>query len=313
MIPVFSKLAPAGALPPSAKETMALTTLSLLGFAANSLLCRTALAGARIDAASFTSVRIVSGAVALALLVRFARRGPQSKSGSWASAVALFAYAIAFSWGYLRVGAGIGSLIVFGTVQVMMVGWGIRTGERPLWGEWLGIGLALIGLSIFTVPGAHAPDVIGIGLMVVSGMAWGIYSLRGRRSSHPLLATADNFARAVPFALAASLVVVDRTHVTMAGVWLAIASGAIASGIGYGLWYAALSGHTATRAALVQLAVPVIATAGGVMLLGEEITLRFIVGGAIVASGVTLAVVFQSSRGAPPGVGSTPAEAVKES
>src|SRR5688572_18290384 len=211
-------------------QTAALTTAALFAFAANSLLCRSALAPGLIDPASFTTIRIASGALtlfALAKLLPSRGDAPPTSRGNWTSAIALFAYAIAFSLAYVRIGAGVGALILFGTVQVTMVSWGLMTGERPRLGEWSGLALAVLGLAVFMLPGAHAPDPWGAALMTVAGVAWGIYSLRGRRSSRPLLTTADNFVRAVPFAAAASAVALGGVHGTARGVALAAASGSI--------------------------------------------------------------------------------------
>ena len=276
----------------SSLETPLLTTAALFAFAANSLLCRSALAPRLIDPASFTGIRILSGALTLALLVRLlpARADAPFAKGSWASAFALFAYAIAFSLAYVRIGAGVGALVLFGMVQTTMVSWGLLTGERPRIAEWVGLGLAVLGLALFMLPGAHTPDPWGTLLMMVAGVAWGVYSLRGRKSSRPLLTTADNFMKAVPFALATCALGYRVMHGTPKGVALATASGAIASGLGYCLWYLALPRHTATRAALVQLTVPIIAALGAVVLLGEAITERLVTGGAIVVAGVALAI-----------------------
>ena len=284
---------------PRAWETTALTAAALVAFAGNSLLCRAALAPRLIDPTSFTSIRIVSGAVTLLVLVRvLPSRGPASSaSGNWISAAALFAYAIAFSLAYVRIGAGVGALVLFGMVQITMVSWGLVTGERPRLGEWIGLGIAVLGLAVFMLPGAHAPDPLGTGLMIGAGVAWGVYSLRGRKSARPMLTTADNFLKAVPFALAVSAVAwLARPAAEGAPSWtphgaaLAGASGAIASGLGYCLWYLALPRHSATRAALVQLLVPIIAAFGAVAVLGEGITLRLLGGGGIVVAGVATAI-----------------------
>lgn len=208
------------------------TVAALIGFAANSLLCRMALRPGLIDAASFTGIRLLSGAVVLALLVR--ARGEAMGGGGWISAVALFAYAAAFSFAYLRIEAGAGALILFGSVQITMVGWGWVRGERPRVLEWVGLAVAFGGLAVLTVPGAASPDLVGAGLMAAAGVAWGAYSLRGRSSQRPLAATAGNFARAVP--AAAVLAVAASSHVSLQGALLAVASGAVASGIGYSLW-----------------------------------------------------------------------------
>jgi drug/metabolite transporter (DMT)-like permease len=274
-------------------QTAALTAAALFAFAANSLLCRSALAPRLIDPTSFTTIRIVSGAMTLFALGKVLPPrddSPSAARGNWISAIALFAYAITFSLAYVRIGAGVGALVLFGMVQITMVGWGLATGERPRLGEWLGLGLAVLGLALFMLPGAHAPDPWGTALMMAAGVAWGVYSLRGRRSTRPLFTTADNFARAVPFALGASAIAFGAASATMRGAALAATSGAIASGLGYCLWYLALPRHTATRAALVQLLVPIIAALGAVVVLGESITLRLVGGGGVVVAGVALAI-----------------------
>lgn len=285
--------------------TTALTAAALFAFAANSLLCRSALAPRLIDPTSFTSIRIVSGALTLLALTKVlpARSGvPRAGHGNWTSALALFTYALAFSLAYLRIGAGVGALVLFGMVQITMVSWGLVTGERPKLGEWLGLGIAVLGLAVFMLPGAHAPDPFGTGLMIVAGVAWGVYSLRGRKSSRPVWTTADNFLRAVPFALAASALAMVSGSVALGGsswtprgVALAVASGSMASGLGYCLWYLALPRHSATRAALVQLLVPILAASGAVVLLGEPITLRLVGGGGIVVAGVALAIAARAA------------------
>lgn len=281
-------------------RTLSFTMLALAGFAANSLLARAALAGGGrlIDAASFTAVRLVSGAVVLALLLR-ARRGGGGRKGSWGSALALFAYAAGFSLSYVRIGAGVGALLLFGCVQATMLGTGLVRGERPHGLEWAGLLLALGGLVGLTAPGATAPDALGAVLMAGAGVAWGVYSLRGRGSTDPLAVTADNFLRSVPLAVglsAVSALALEAPRATPTGLVLAVASGAVASGVGYSLWYAALPHLTATRAAIVQLSVPVLAAAGGVLLLGERLTARLVGAGAALLGGVLLALLAGAAR-----------------
>jgi len=283
-------------------RTAGLTAAALVGFAANSLLCRMALRPRLVDAATFTSIRIVSGALALFILVRVAAPprdasvAPAPGAGSWSSAGALFAYAAAFSFAYLRIGAGVGALLLFGAVQATMLAWALRGGERLRWPEWAGLLAAIAGLVGLARPGLSAPDPAGAGLMIVAGVAWGAYSLRGRDARRPLAATASNFARAVPLALALSVALLGSAHVTAHGALLAVASGALTSGVGYSLWYAALGGLTATQAAVVQLSVPVLAAAGAVALLGETITPRLAACGAIILGGVALAVAGRKKR-----------------
>jgi drug/metabolite transporter (DMT)-like permease len=274
-------------------RTAALTTAALVGFAANSLLCRMALRPRLVDAATFTSIRMVAGALALLVLGRMAAppRDAADGGGSWGSAAALFAYAAAFSFAYLRIGAGVGALLLFGAVQATMLAWALSRGERLGWAEWAGLLAAVVGLVALVRPGLSAPDPAGAVLMIAAGAAWGAYSLRGRSASRPLAATAANFARAVPMAVALSLVLLGSVHLSARGALLAAVSGALTSGVGYSLWYAALAGLTATQAAVVQLSVPVLAAAGAVALLGETLTPRLGACGAIILGGVALAVL----------------------
>ncbi len=272
-----------------ATRTGVLTGAALIGFAANSLLCRRALGMGLIDAASFTTVRLASGAAALTL-IHFALRGARPRGGSWLSAAMLFAYAASFSAAYLSIGAGIGALLLFGAVQTTMLAWAVARGERPRPRQWVGIALALAGLAWLALPGSHLPDRAGAALMLGAGAAWGIYSLKGRGARDPLAITAHNFARTMPFTLALSLSTFRAAHASPAGIGLAIASGAIASGVGYSLWYAALPFLSATRAAAVQLAVPIVAAGGAVLILGEQITPRLLASGAAILVGVWLAI-----------------------
>lgn len=272
-----------------ATRTVLLTALALIGFAANSLLCRRALGARLIDPASFTTVRLVSGAATLAM-IHLALRGGRARGGSWASAAMLFAYAAAFSAAYVSIGAGIGALLLFGAVQTTMLAWALVRGERPRPWQWAGIALALAGLAWLTLPGAHAPNPVGAALMLGAGVAWGIYSLRGRGARDPLAITANNFARSVPFTIGLSLLMLRAEHASFAGVGLAVASGALASGVGYSLWYAALPSLSATRAAAIQLSVPIIAAGGAVLILGEQLTVRLLASGAAILVGVWLAI-----------------------
>ncbi len=273
-------------------ETAGLTAAAMVAFAANSLLCRAALGGGHADAASFTTLRLAGGALALGLLAR-ARGSAGPRGGfAWGSAAALFAYAIGFSLAYLRIPAGAGALLLFAAVQLTMIGAGLRSGERPRALEWAGHALSIAGLVLLTRPGLARPDPAGAALMLGAGAAWGVYSLRGRGSADAVALNAAGFARAVPLSLGASLIAVSAgaAHVSPAGVGLALASGAVASGLGYAAWYAALRGLTATRAALVQLSVPPLAAAGGVLLLGERFSPRLLVAGLLILGGISLAV-----------------------
>jgi drug/metabolite transporter (DMT)-like permease len=267
-----------------------LTLLAMLAFAGNSLLCRLALKETGIDAASFTFIRLLSGAVALWLIVK-ARRVSWREAGNWPSALALFAYAGAFSFAYISLSAGTGALLLFGAVQATMILWGWRRGERLGLIQLVGLALALCGLVALLFPGLSAPPLGGSILMLGAGVAWGIYSLRGRAAGDPVTATAGNFLRAVPFAAILSLALLARSRLDWAGVGYAIISGAIASGVGYVTWYTALPGLKAASAAAVQLSVPVLAAAGGILLLGEPITLRFFFASMAVLGGIALVVI----------------------
>lgn len=280
----------------TAKTTL-LTTLAMVAFAANSILCRLALQEPTIDPASFGSVRLASGALALALIVRLLRGEAKPARPDWWAATMLFLYVACFSFAYLYLTAGTGALILFGAVQLTMFLGGRRAGERfrPL--AWVGFAMAVAGLVYLLAPGVTAPSPIGGGLMTIAGIAWGIYSLRGRVVASPLKATAANFAGAVPLALAASVLSIGDLHVAPSGLALAAASGAVTSGLGYVIWYAALRELTALSAATVQLSVPVIAAAGGAVMLSEEIPLRLVVASVATLGGIALVLV---QRNAPP-------------
>lgn len=268
------------------------TAIAMIAFAANSVLCRLALGTEAIDAGSFTAIRLGSGAAMLLAITAVRGSGDVSwRQGSWWSASMLFLYAAAFSFAYLELSAGTGALLLFGAVQITMLSVAIFRGERPPMLEWAGLALAMGGLIYLMFPGLTAPSPFGAGLMALSGIAWGIYSLRGSGSKNPLAATAGNFIRSVPFAIVAGIATIGAAHVTTRGAGLAVLSGAITSGLGYAIWYAALRNLTATRAALVQLTVPVIAALGGVVLLAESISARLFLSAALTLGGIALAVI----------------------
>ena len=277
-------------------RTAAFAAAALVGFAANSILCRLALGRIQIDAASFTTIRLLSGAIVLAVLVRATHRADSRPSGgSWISAAALFAYAIAFSFAYLRIHTGVGALTLFATVQVTMVGWGWIRGERPRLLEWIGLAIALGGLVALALPGLSQPNPVGLAFMAAAGVAWGIYSLRGRGSRNALADTAGNFLKSLPAAAVLMALSLPGAQITWSGAMAAIASGALASGVGYSLWYAALPGLSATRAGILQLSVPALAAAGGILLLSEPLTTRLGVSGAAILFGVGLALLGRRS------------------
>lgn len=276
-----------------------LTAAAMIAFAGNSLLCRLALGQGLIDAASFTLVRVVSGSVVLGLvmLLRGAARG--RLAADWRAALALFAYMICFSFAYLSLGVGSGALILFGAVQLTMFAAALRAGEVFTLTSWGGLGVALLGLLYLVSPGLAAPDPFGAALMTLAGVAWGVYSLLGRKAADPLGATAGNFLLAVPLALAVGASFAGRAHAGAAGLALAAASGALASGLGYALWYAALRGLTAARAATVQLSVPAIAAFGGVALLAEPVTARLLVSSAATLGGIGIVLAQRAGVRAP--------------
>jgi drug/metabolite transporter (DMT)-like permease len=267
---------------------MLLTAIAMLAFAANSLLCRMALGAGLIDAASFTSVRIISGAIMLGLIVLPRLRSQGRPKVDLRAVAMLFAYMIFFSLAYLSLAAGTGALILFGAVQLTMFIVGLRSGEYFSRSSWAGLAIAIAGLVYLVSPGVTAPNPTGALLMAIAGIAWGFYSLLGRTAADPMESTAYNFIYSVPLALAASLIFLKDFHITNTGIALAVASGAIASGLGYFVWYAALRGLGAIRAATVQLSVPVLAAIGGVLLLGEDVTVRLVLASIATLGGVAI-------------------------
>ena len=266
-----------------------LTSLAMIAFAGNSLLCRAALEHTSIDAASFTTIRLISGAVMLWLVVRM-RHGTHAGEGNWLSAFALFVYAAGFSFAYVSLPAATGALLLFGAVQTTMIGHGIWAGERLLRLQLIGLLLALGGLVGLLMPGLSAPPLYGSALMLCAGVAWGVYSLRGKGAGDPTKVTSGNFLRAVPITAALSILMLNGTSLDNAGFWYAVLSGALASGIGYAIWYTVLPGLKATSAATVQLSVPVIAAAAGVVFLAEPLTMRLILASVAILSGIALVI-----------------------
>ena len=271
-----------------------LTLLAMTAFATNSLLCRLALKHTGIDAASFTSIRIISGALALWLIVRV-RSGTRSASGNWSSALALFSYAAGFSFAYISLPAATGALLLFGAVQATMIGYGLWAGERLRMRQTAGLVFAFAGLVGLLLPGLSAPPLQASVLMLAAGIAWGIYSLRGKGMGDPTSVTAGNFLRAALFSAALSAAMLPWASLDSMGFWYAAASGAVASGIGYAIWYTALRGLRATSAATVQLSVPVIAAVGGIVFLDEPVTLRLFLASSAILGGVAL-VIFDKQR-----------------
>jgi drug/metabolite transporter (DMT)-like permease len=267
------------------------TTFALVAFAFNSILCRLALRGDEIDPVGFTLVRLASGAAVLILLSYFfGGKSKQANEGNWISAFFLFAYAICFSLAYLNLSAGMGALILFGCVQLTMIGWSIAKGERPPPLEWIGLLAALGGLVYLVFPSLEAPPLWSSSLMAGAGIAWGAYTLRGKGSSDPLSDTTANFVRSVPMIAVVAIPFFQQIHSSSRGILLAVLSGAVASGVGYTAWYTALKGLTATRAAVLQLAVPVLAAAGGVWFLSEVATTRLWIAAALILGGIAIVI-----------------------
>lgn len=277
----------------------ALTSLTMIAFAGNSLLCRVALKHTGIDAASFTSIRLISGAVTLWLIAHM-NRDTRVGNGNWTSAFALFVYAAGFSFAYVSLPAAMGALLLFGAVQATMIVHGIGAGERLQRLQLVGLVLALGGLIGLLLPGFSAPPLLGSVLMLSAGVAWGVYSLRGRGTGDPTRVTAGNFMRAVPMAAVLSVLMNDRASLDSAGFWYAVSSGALASGIGYAIWYSVLPALKATNAATVQLSVPVIAALGGIAFLGESVTLRLVLASVAILGGIALVILEKQDANASP-------------
>jgi len=273
--------------PPPAARVVALTALAMVAFAGNSLLCRQALSGTGIDAASFTTIRLLAGALALWLLVVLTTRRA-GLGGNWPSALALFAYAAGFSFAYRDLSAATGALLLFGAVQCTMTGLGLWRGERLRMPQVFGMTVAVAGLVLLLMPGLAAPSPVGAALMLLAGVAWGVYSLRGRGAGDAIGETAGNFVRAVPFGLAASLIWFADVRFDASGVALAAASGALASGVGYAIWYTVLPALRATNAAMVQLSVPPLAAFGGVVLLDETFGWRLALASLAILGGIAV-------------------------
>lgn len=270
------------------------TSIAMLAFAGNSLLCRVALRNTAIDPGSFSILRIASGALVLWLIVQSRPAAtPSVPHGNWPSALALFIYAASFSYAYVSLPAGTGALLLFGAVQATMIGFGLWRGQRM--GRWqtLGLAVASAGLIGLLLPGLSAPPLGSALLMLLAGIGWGVYSLRGAGSGDPTRVTAGNFLRAtVPaVVLLLLLAVVDGMQLDRAGTVLAIASGALTSGIGYVVWYTALRSLRPATASTVQLSVPVITAIGGTLLLAEPMTLRLVVASCAILGGIALVIL----------------------
>ncbi len=273
-------------------NTSIYTALALIAFAANSVLCRLALGEDTIDAASFTVIRLLSGAVVLlALLTLKNSKKTADPKGSWWASLMLFIYAVTFSFAYISLDTGTGALILFGSVQLTMILLSLVSGNRLNLPEWVGVFVAFAGFVYLVMPEVSSPSIKGFGLMTIAGIAWGVYTLKGRGSVNPLMDTAYNFLRTIPFVLILVIIAIRESHYSTEGILLAVLSGGIASGIGYTIWYKALRGLSTTQAAVVQLSVPVIAAFGGVIFVSEAITLRLTLSALLILGGISLVVM----------------------
>ncbi|MBL4765002.1 MAG: DMT family transporter [Colwellia sp.] len=273
-------------------KTSLLTGLALIAFAANSVLCRLALGNGAIDASSFTVIRLLSGAIALFIIlsIKGSNQGVSSK-GSWTAGLMLFLYAITFSYAYLSVDTGTGALILFGSVQITMIMLSLISGTRLHLIEWSGVFIAFTGFIYLMLPNITTPSINGFILMTVAGISWGIYTLKGRSSKNPLMDTTYNFLRTIPFVALLAVFSMQNISYSTEGIVLALISGAITSGVGYTIWYIALGGLSSTQAAVIQLSVPVIAAIGGVVFVSEIITIRLVISATVVLSGILMVVL----------------------
>ena len=273
-------------------KTVSYTLLALIAFAANSVLCRYALEHNAIDASSFTSLRLASGALVLIFMISLHRQAHSERSkGSWLAGLMLFTYACSFSFAYNLLGAAMGALILFGVVQISMIGFSSLSGNRLHFIEWFGVVIAFIGFIYLVLPGLSAPPFLGVILMMLSGFAWAVYSLKGQQSSQALMDTAYNFLRTLPFVAVLTLLTFESAHFSFEGILLAIASGGITSALGYILWYRALRDLSSTQAAVVQLLVPVITALGGIFFLSEILSTRLIIASILILGGILCVIL----------------------
>jgi drug/metabolite transporter (DMT)-like permease len=276
----------------NAARTLKFTIFALIAFAANSVLSRLALGAKTIDAPSFTVIRLLSGTLVLWTLLKISNnKNRLSSKGSWFSSIFLFLYAITFSFAFITLDTGTGALILFGSVQTTMIILSLVSGNRLHLSEWLGVSISLAGFVYLVTPGVTTPSFIGLLLMIVAGISWGVYTLKGRDSDNPLADTTYNFLRTTPMVLVLAVITIHNAQYSLVGIGLAILSGAIASGIGYTIWYTALGGISATQAAVVQLSVPVIAALGGVVFVSDAITLRLTLSALMILGGILLVVL----------------------
>ncbi len=269
-----------------------LTILALIAFAANSVLCRLALGANTIDASSFTNIRLFSGAIVLLIILKLSGNRTHLKSkGSWLSGLILFLYAVTFSYAYITLDTGTGALIMFGSVQITIILLSIISGHRLIIYEWLGVTIAFLGFVYLILPGVSSPSLTGFFLMTIAGIAWGLYTLKGKESKNPLADTTFNFLRTIPFLIVLLIFTVQNSYYTSEGIILAIISGGVTSGIGYTIWYMAIDGLTKIQTAVVQLLVPIIAAFGGVIFVAEKITFRLSLASTLILGGILIVVL----------------------
>jgi drug/metabolite transporter (DMT)-like permease len=273
----------------TSKRIVATAALAMIAFAGNSILCRLALKNTNIDPTTFTSIRMISGSLMLWLLL-YRRRDSGTSSGSWLSAFALFVYAAGFSFAYTQIPVGAGALLLFGAVQATMITYAIIRGERLRALPLSGFVLAITGVFLLFLPGFSTPSVLSSALMLSAGIAWGVYSIRGRTSGDPTKTTADNFHRCIPFTLTLSAIMLPSLSYDVNGALLAVCSGAFASGIGYVIWYTTLKELTVMQSSTVQLSVPVLSAVGGVILLGEPVTIQLLCSATMILGGIGLVI-----------------------
>lgn len=285
---------------PSTLFVLSSSTVALIAFAANSVLCRLALGGQLIDPVSFTQVRIVTGALALLIILAFQKQGIGSffkfehrfySIKTWLAPCMLFAYAIFFSFAYIELSTATGALILFASVQLCMLGSQFLLGNPLKRLEWLGVALSMIGFVYLLLPGSSMPSVSGLALMVVAGCAWGVYTLLGKKTRQPVVTTSRNFVLAIPFCVLVLVYDLSTVNLTLEGTLLASASGVLASGVGYSIWYFAVRHLSIASAAVGQLSVPVIAAAGGVLIVNEPLTFRLILSGGLILLGIGLTII----------------------
>ncbi len=275
-------------------KTILITAFALTAFAGNSILCRLALGDATIDAASFTSIRLLSGIIVLFIILQLTqgkKENLERTKGSWKAGLMLFIYAIGFSYAYISLETGTGALILFASVQITMIGLSIIKGNKLFLIEWVGIAIAFAGFTYLMLPGVAAPSFYGFVFMTAAGMAWGVYTLAGKGSKNPLADTAHNFFKTLPLVVVLVLATFLKSHLSSEGIILAILSGGLTSGIGYTIWYMALGGLSPIQAAILQLLVPVIAAAGGILFSAEVLSLRLVMSAMLILGGILIVIL----------------------